>query len=115
MELTVRAGKFITSDDIKQLRTLGRISSEHVKRMSSQLWLYDRNYLLSDEFKPPVKKRNYEIKVERVVKWLEYPETIARIEAEGLVIPFKQEAQELKKANAATKGRGGRKKVKTNS
>ena len=65
--------------------------------------------------KAPEKKRNYEIKVERVVPWLEYPETIARIESEGFTIPFKQEAQELKKTKDATKGKGGRKRVETSS
>lgn len=92
LEISIRKGHFVSPDDLKQLRNKGKIDKQYLLRVSNEITLYKRDFIVSD-LPAPNKRTKQDAPVEYVAKWLEeYPETIVALMRDGFVIPNLEEA-----------------------
>lgn len=112
LEASIRAGHYVAPDDIKQLRLKGKIPPAYVQQASGQIWLYDRDYIISGDATPK-KRVQTPITVEHLISWLNYPQTLAALQREGFEIPHLGTAQKIKEERKAKYvNPGGRKPEK---
>lgn len=96
LEVSIRLGRLVTSDDLRQLKRTGKIPEEYTKHFSRQITLYQRDYILRElpAPTPKVTKGAKEIDVNHVVFWLEnYGPSVDALLKKGFTIKCLEDAR----------------------
>lgn len=88
--------RYIAPHGISQLCTIGKINPKFIKRLTRQMQVYNKQYIMHDVPLPGTRKGAPDLTPEHIAEWIrEYPRMLREMQALGWHIPYLQEAQDI--------------------